>query len=170
MKNTSIFIFLICSAIGTFQACTGSKKETGVPIYIEVEQMDPELEKCFKEKLYNKWASLEELTPHNSSEKYIGKDPLNKHIYKNYSEFDAYKDQPGTRKIMVRVYGDGDTATTFFQLQRFELEKEGIWSRNMNLGNFRVQDRPNDQINPGKVDEEEICDMMVRFCILASFK
>lgn len=170
MKYTFIFILIFSIILGFFQSCNGRKKEIGVPIYIEVEQMDPELEKCFKEKLYNKWASLDELKPHESSEKYIGKDPLNKHIYKNYNEFDAYKDKPGTRKIMVRVYGDGDTATTFFQLQRFEFEKEGIWSRNMNLGNFRVQDRPNDQINPGKVDEEEICDMMVKFCILASFK
>jgi hypothetical protein len=170
MRSTTVFIFIIFLLSNILVGCIKSKKESGLFMYIEVEQMDPELEKCFKEKLYNQWASLEELKPHKNSEKYTGNNPLNKYNFKDYSEFDASKDTAGTRKMMVRVYGDGDTATTFFQLQRFEWEKEGIWSRNMNLGNFRVQDRPNDNINPGKVDEEEICEMMVRLVILASFK
>ena len=170
MKSTTSILFIAFLFVHLMIGCSGSKKDTGLIMYIEVEEMDPQLEKCFKEKLYNQWASLDELTPHKSSEKYTGKDPLNKYIFKNYSEFDASKDSAGTRKMMVHVYGDGDTATTFFQLQRFEWEKEGIWSRNMNLGNFRIQDRPNDHINPGKVDEEEICDIMVKLVILASFK
>jgi len=152
--------------------CGKNYKHSGVPIYIEVEEMDPQLIKCFSDKLYGKWASSDDLKPHDKNEKYLGKDPLDKHIFKSYDDFDVSRDTAGAEKIMVRVYGDGtgDTATTFFQIRRLELEPEGIWSESLNLGNFRMQDRPNDQINPGKVDEEEICEMMVKFCIKASFK
>ncbi len=170
MKSFSFLILIACSAIGAFQGCMKSNKEKGTIIYIEVERMDPKLENCFSKNLYGKWASAEDPTPHDKSEKYTGPKPEGKFIFKSYDEFDISKDPPGTQKIMVTVYGDGDTTNTYFQIQRFQVEEAGIWSRNLNLGNFRVQDRPNDQINPGKVDDEEICNMMVRFCILASFE
>lgn len=150
--------------------CSKSRKETGVPIYIEVERMDPDLEKCFSEKLYHKWASLHSLEAHDIKEKCNEPNPLDIHFFKSYDEFDMDKDTAGTQKLMITVYGDGDTTNTFFQLQQFELQSEGLWMRRMNLGNFRVQDRPNDSINPGKVDKAEICEMMVHFAIIASFK
>lgn len=166
-----IFIFISIYLL-VLVACGNPKKETGIPIYIEVEQLDPQIVKCFNEKLYGKWASLDDLKLHDKNEKYTGSDPSSKHIFKSYDDFDASKDTAGTEKIMVRMYGDGtgDTATTFFQIRRYELEPEGIWTQTMNLGNFRMQDRPNDQINPGKVDEDEACDLLVKFCIKASFK
>ncbi len=167
MRST---VFILTLFLAACLSCNKSTKESGSFIYIEVEDMDPTLEKCFSDKLYDKWASLEELTPHEPSEKYTGQKPQDKHIFKSYDDFDMDKDKAGTIKIMVTTYGDGDTATTFFHLRRFELEAEGLWTQTLNLGNFRVQDRPNDQINPGQVDEEEICDMMVRFAIKASFK
>ena len=81
------------------------------------------------------------------------------------------KDSTGAIKIIVSSDPPGgDTTNTFFQLRKFQLEKEGIWTESLNIGHFRVQDRPHDKINPGKIDEEEICDMMVRFAIKASFK
>lgn len=163
-KNQFIIGILLLGLI----AC-GSKKEAGIPIYLEVEGMDPEIEKCFSDKLYNKWASLQELTPHEKTEKYTGK-PEEKHIFKSYDEFDVDKDPPETEKFMVRVYGEGDTTNTFFQVRGFRWQKEGIWQQVINLGNFRIPDRKDDSINPGKVDQEEICDHLVHVCIMASFK
>lgn len=165
MKHISTIFILMVAMTG----CRKEKKDMGVPIYLEVEQMDPKIEKCFSEKLYHKWASLQELFPHEKTEKYSG-DAKNKHIYKSYNDFDVDKDAPGTEKLMVRVYGEGDTSNTFFQVQRFEWQSDGIWQRKMNLGNFRIPDRKNDNINPGKVDEEEMCDHVVHICIAASFK
>lgn len=167
MRKFSLIIPLILLVL---ISCTKNKKEIGIPIYVEVEQMDPELEKCFSDKLYKKWAGLNSLEPHSLSEKPNEKNIEDVHVFKSYDEFDMDKDKPGTEKLMVNVYGDGDTATTFFQVQRYELIPEGLWQRKLNLGNFRVQDRPNDTKNPGKLDTEEICDMMVHICILASFK
>lgn len=171
MKTVYPYLLLACFMY-TLNSCKKNAPSIGVPIYIEVEEMDPQLEKCFSQQLYGKWASVDNLTLHPSTEKYPGKNPADLHIFKSYNEFDASKDTAGTEKIMVKIYGDGsfDTATTFFQLRRYELESAGIWTQTLNLGNFRLQDRPNDQLNPGKVDEDEICDMMVKFCVKASFK
>jgi hypothetical protein len=168
MKKLLIIGVIFCGLI----SCGNRKKDAGIPIYIEVEEMDAQLIKCFSEKLYGKWAGADDLKLHEKNEKYSGKDPSDKHLFKSYDDFDASKDTAGTEKIMVRIYGDGtgDTATTFFQIRRYELEPEGIWTESLNLGNFRMQDRVNDKINPGKVDEEEICDLLVKFCIKASFK
>lgn len=166
MNNKWILFVLAISLV----SCSKNKKEIGIPFYIEVERMDPELEKCFSEQLYNKWAGLHSLEAHEPEEKPNEKKLEDVHIFKSYDEFDVDKDLPGTEKLMVTVYGDGDTATTFFQVQRFELVPEGLWQRKLNLGNFRVQDRKNDTINPGKLDTEEICEMMVHICIVASFK
>lgn len=171
MKSIIFFTFITCSAIGAFESCGIGKKETGSVIYIEIDDIEPELEKCFSEQLYNKWSSMEEMRPHKKSEKYMGAKPEYKHIFKSFDEFDVGKDKAGTVKINVKVDPAGmDTTNTFFQLQKFSLEKEGIWNETMNLGHFRVQDRPNDTKNPGKIDNEEICDQMVRFCIKASYK
>jgi hypothetical protein len=166
MKNKLLTGFIMLALM----AC-GSKKETGVPVYIEVEQMDPSLEKCFSEKLFGKWASLQDPIPHPNTEKYAG-NPENKHIFKSYDDFDASIDTLGTEKVMVKVYRaeNLDTTNSFFHIRRFELGPEGVWEETLNLGHFRLQDRPNDQINPGKIDEDEICEMMVKFCIKASFK
>lgn len=160
-------ILIILTLLG-LTAC-GSKKETGVPIYLDVEEMDPQIEKCFSDKLYDKWASLQDLTPHDKSQTYSGK-PEEKHIFKSYDKFDVDKDPPETEKFTVSVYGDGDTTNTFFSVRGWRWQKEGIWQQVINLGNFRIPDRKNDQINPGKVDEEEICDHLVYVCIRASFK
>ena len=163
--STSLFIVLAATS------CGGIKKETGIPIYMEVERMDPELSSCFSKKLYNTWAGLHDMTPHNIKEKCTEAKPEDKHIFKSYDDFDMDKNGLGTIKIMVTADPPGgDTTNTFFQLQKFELVEQGIWHRTLNVGHFRVQDRPDDHINPGKVDAEEICDMMVKFCIKASFK
>jgi len=176
MNKVKINKYLVQKTAGIIIVCcfllSGCKKDTttvGTPIYLEVEQMDPKVEKCFKEKLYNKWASIKELFPHNQNEKYVGKHE-EKHIFKSYNDFDVDKDAPGTEKLMVRVYGEGDTSNTFFQVQGYKWQSDGIWQRVINLGNFRIPDRQNDTINPGKVDEEEICNHLVHICILASFK
>jgi hypothetical protein len=171
MRPVYLYILFAWGGLNAFYSCKKPAPPTGTPIYIEVEELDPQLEKCFSEKLYGKWASPDDLNLHNLKEKYLGKNSYDQHIFRSYNDFDAARDTAGTEKIMVKIYGDGsyDTATTYFQLRRYELEPEGIWTQTLNLGNFRLQDRPNDQINPGKVDEEEICDMMVRFCVKASF-
>ena len=156
----------------TIASCINKKDKTkGTTIYIEVEEINLELEKCFTEKLFNTWASPEEMNSHPMSVRYKGSKPEDCHIFKSFDEFDMDKDSTGAIKIIVSSDAPGgDTANTFFQLRKFQLEKEGIWTESLNIGHFRVQDRPNDKINPGKIDEEEICDMMVRFVIKASFK
>src|SRR5688572_19403914 len=118
--------------MGIIIGCTGTKKETGSYVYIEVEQLDPSIEKCFAENLYNKWAGLHSLEPHPMKEKCTEPKSEDKHIFKPYSDFDLDKDKPGTNKLMVRVYGDGDTASTFFQVQRYRLEEAGNWQRILN--------------------------------------
>ena len=171
MKTIVLLSLLTCFAIGALESCGIGKKETGTVIYVEIDQMDPELEKCFSQKLYNKWVSPEELRPHEKSEKYTGTKPEDKHVFKSYDEFDIEKDKAGSVKICIAVDPAGmDTTNTFFQLQKFHLEEEGIWSETINIGHFRVQDRPNDIKNPGKIDDEEICDQMVRFSIKASYR
>lgn len=170
MKTTLLGTFLVCSALGAFQSCSKTK-EKGTIIYIEIQEAEPELEKCFSENLYNKWASPEEMKMHSSKDHYSGVKPEDKHVFKNFTEFDADKDKPGTIKIIMTAdAAGGDTTNTFFQLQKFQLEEGGIWTENLNIGHFRVQDRPNDTKNPGKIDNEEICDMMVKFAIKASYK
>jgi hypothetical protein len=170
MKMKAVFYTCFFSALFLFMQSCGHKKETGSFIYIEIEQMDPELEKCFSEKLYNKWTDTDSTSPHEMKEKYTGKVPTDKHIFKNYDEFDMDKDSSGTVKVMITAdEAGGDTNNTFFQLRRFQLEKEGIWSETLNIGHFRVKDRPNDQLNPGIIDQEEICDQMVKFAIKASY-
>src|SRR5687767_14658690 len=101
--------------------------------------MDPAIEKCFSDKLYNRWASLNDQTPHDKSQKYSGP-PEEKRIFKNYDEFDVDKDPPETEKFTVRVYGDGDTTNTFFSVRGWRWQKEGIWQQVILLGNFRIPD------------------------------
>lgn len=167
MKQPHLIMLLLTTI---WIGCQQKNKPVGIPIYIEVEQLDPEIEQCFSERLYNKWSGLHALEAHALTERPKEQKTEDVHIFKPYEEFDLDKDKPGTEKLMVTVYGDGDTATTFFQVQRFELMPEGLWQRKLNLGNFRIQDRKNDTINPGKLDDEEICDMLVHICIVASFK
>jgi len=162
-------IFLIFLIIGAL-SCSGKSKPKGSFVYLEVEGLDPKIEKCFQENLYGTWADINSQLPHTPQENSSEKNPENIHIYKPYKYFDLDKDKPGTNKLMVRVYGDGDTASTFFQVQRYQLEEAGNWQRTLNLGNFRVNERENDHISPGKIDDDEICNMLLRICIQASFK